>query len=160
MTTSQENTFLSDVLSGDTIPQAKMSYFRGRLANRFHALVLEEFSRLESEGKISRADLARRISREPAQITRWLGTSGNWTFDTLSDLLLGMGCEPALSIANLRQSARPEAAVEAALAERFYTVPAAGTPAANEEFPIRANEQFGGAFGPVGTSQAQSAARS
>ena len=159
MTTSQENTFLSDIFSGDTIPPGKLAYFRGRLANRVHELVLEEFARLESEGKMNRADLARRIAREPAQITRWLGTAGNWTFDTLSDLLLGMGCEPALSIANLKQNIRPEAAVEAVLADKFLIMPAAGTPAANEELPRKSFETFGGAFGPVGTSQAQRAAR-
>ena len=104
MTTSQTNSFLSEVLSASVIPAGKLAYFRGRLTNRFHALVLEEFARLESEGVMTRADLARRIAREPAQITRWLGTPGNWTLDTISDLLIGMGYEPGLSLVNLRQA--------------------------------------------------------
>jgi len=103
MPTSQEaSTFLNDVLSAEVIPEGKMAYFRGRLANRFHALVLSEFARLEAAGKINGSKLARRISREPAQISRWLGSAGNWTFDTLSDLLLGMGYEPDLSVIDLR----------------------------------------------------------
>lgn len=107
MTTSQENSFLSEIQSGEPIPVAKLAYFRGRLSNRIHALVLEEFARLENEKKITRAELARRIARKPEQITRWLGTPGNWTFDTFSDLLLGMGCEPGFFLINLKQDALP-----------------------------------------------------
>jgi hypothetical protein len=112
MNTSRQSTFLSDVLGAPVIESGKLAYFRGRLANRIHALVLEEFARLEQEGRMTRADLARRISREPAQITRWLGSAGNWTFDTLSDLLLGMGCEPGLSIVRLQELGRLDAETE------------------------------------------------
>jgi hypothetical protein len=52
-------------------------------------------------GKISKADLARRIGRKPEQISRWLGAAGNWTIDTVSDLLLGMSAEPELSVGPL-----------------------------------------------------------
>ena len=98
---SQPNSFLSEILSAEEIPLNKLAYFRGRLSNRIHELVLEEFMRLESEGKINRAVLAGRIGKEPAQITSWLGSAGNWTIDTLSDLMLGMGLEPSLSSINL-----------------------------------------------------------
>ena len=108
MTTSRNNSFFSEILKGERIPTAKLAYFRGRLSNRIHALVLEEFARLESEGKINRADLARRIARKPEQITRWLGSAGNWTFDTFSDLMLGMGLEPDLGVISLRHLAEPE----------------------------------------------------
>jgi hypothetical protein len=62
---------------------------------------LSEFARQESENETSRADLARRIGRKPEQITRWLGSPGNWTLDTVSDLLLGMGLELGLSIKSI-----------------------------------------------------------
>lgn len=100
MTTSQIS-FLSEILSNESIPAGKLAYFRRRLSNRLHALVLSEFARLEKEGKITRAELARRIGRRPEQVTRWLGASGNWTLDTLSDLLLGMKCEASLSVVHL-----------------------------------------------------------
>ncbi len=103
MTTSQQNTFLSEILEGQPIPTGKLAYFRARLSNRIHELVLEEFMRLEKEGKVTRAELARRINRKPEQVTRWLGAAGNWTIDTFSDLLLGMGCEPDLSIISLNK---------------------------------------------------------
>ncbi|HSH87277.1 MAG TPA: hypothetical protein VK958_08535 [Methylophilus sp.] len=75
-----------------------LAYFRGRLSNKIHALVLSEFARQEKLGKISKASLSRRVGKKPEQITRWLGSSGNWTIETLSDLLLGMGLEPSISL--------------------------------------------------------------
>jgi hypothetical protein len=101
MTTSPQNTFLSEILSGQPIPIGKLAYFRGRLSNRIHELVLEEFARLESEKKITRAELARRINRKPEQITRWLAMPGNLESDTVSDLLLGMGYELGVSLMSL-----------------------------------------------------------
>lgn len=42
---------------------------------------------------MSKADLARSLGKEPSQITRWLGSTGNLTLDTLSDLLFATsGC--------------------------------------------------------------------
>lgn len=105
MTTSQIS-FLSEILSGAQIPIGKLAYFRARLSNKIHELVLSEFMRLERENKINRAELARRVGRKPEQVTRWLGAPGNWTIETLSDLLLGMGCEPALSISSLAESTK------------------------------------------------------
>jgi len=108
MTTSQTS-FLSEILSGQPIPIGKLAYFRARLSNKIHELVLSEFMRLERENKISRAELARRIRRKPEQVTRWLGAPGNWTLETFSDLLLGMGYEPQLSLSHLadRQIEKP-----------------------------------------------------
>ncbi len=83
--------------SGKEIPTVMLAYFRGRFSNKLHELVLREFAAQERAGKTSRAKLARKIKRKPEQITRWLGSPGNWTIDTVSDLLLGMGMEPVIS---------------------------------------------------------------
>ncbi|GEM_PF-2479778 len=103
MTTSQQIPFLSDVLSGEKIPAGKLAYFRARLTNRFHELFLRQFVTLSKEGKITRAQLAKRIGRKPEQLTRWLGSPGNWTIETFSDLLLGMGYEPMLFVSSLAE---------------------------------------------------------
>jgi hypothetical protein len=102
MTTYPPTPFLFEVLNKEgVIPLGDLAYFRGRLSNRIHELVLSEFAEQERKNKTSRADLARRIGRKPEQITRWLGSPGNWTLDTISDLLLGMGLELGLSIKSL-----------------------------------------------------------
>lgn len=99
---SQATPISSEVRGADTaIPVAMLAYFRGRFGNKIHELVLAEFAAQEREGKTSRAELARKIRRKPEQITRWLGSPGNWTLDTVSDLLLGMGLEPVVSARSL-----------------------------------------------------------
>jgi hypothetical protein len=87
---------------GAEIPYGVLAYFRSRLNNRMHELVLNEFAAQEREGRTTRAELARRIRRKPEQITRWLGSPGNWTLETVSDLLLGMGMEPTFSLQSLK----------------------------------------------------------
>lgn len=91
-----------DKETSNVIPLGVMAYFRGRLSNRIHELVLSEFAAQERDGKTSKAELSRRISRKPEQITRWLGSPGNWTLETLSDLLLGMNFEPEISFRSLK----------------------------------------------------------
>lgn len=97
MTTSQQTQFLSEILGKDAIPEHKLAYFRARLTNRIHDLVLATFVELERDKKITKAELARRIGKKPEQITRWLGAPGNWEIETFSDLMLGMGYEPTLA---------------------------------------------------------------
>lgn len=101
MTISQQTSFLSEILKGDPIPVGKLAYFRERLRNRLYEFVAREFlERQEREG-LTRADVARRIRRRPEQVTRWLGAPGNWTLDTLSDLMLALALEPEFSAASL-----------------------------------------------------------
>lgn len=105
---SQQTPILSDEqVIGTEISIGMLAYFRGRLSNRVHELVLTEFAAQEREGNTNRAELARKIGRKPEQITRWLGSPGNWTMDTFSDLLLGMGLEPELSVRSLPNMRAP-----------------------------------------------------
>lgn len=85
------------------IPHGMLAYFRARLSNRIHELVLSEFAAREREDTLTRSDLARKIRRKPEQITRWLGSSGNWTLDTISDLLLAMDLEPTLAVRRISE---------------------------------------------------------
>lgn len=109
MSTSQ-TPFLTEILEGEAIPLGKLAYFRERLRNRLHQLVIREFVRQEDIQRLTRAELARRIGRAPEQITRWLGAPGNWTLDTVSDLMLGMGTEPGFDIEHLADRVAAQAA--------------------------------------------------
>jgi hypothetical protein len=92
MSTSQipQTSFLSEISNGETIPLGKLAYFRERFRDRLYELVVSEFLKKERNKELTRADLARRIGRKPEQITRWLGAPGNWTLETVSDLLLAI----------------------------------------------------------------------
>ncbi len=93
MTTSPQTPFLSEIGSGLTIPVGKLAYFQERAHNNWYNYVLTKFLEKERTGELTRAQLARRIGRSPAVITRLLGAPGNWTLDTVTDLLLGIAAE-------------------------------------------------------------------
>lgn len=97
MNTSQTG-LLSEILEGGKLSNATLGYFRQRLRNRLHQFILREFIARQREG-LTQADVARILGRRPEQIHRWLGSPGNWTSDTVSDLLL------AISKAELQPSA-------------------------------------------------------
>lgn len=106
MTTSQTTSFLYEIEQGQPIPLHKLAYFRERQRNRVYDLIVGKFLELERNGSLTRAELARRIRRAPEQVTRWIGTPGNWTLDTMSDLMLAMGAE--VGFAELPLLGRPE----------------------------------------------------
>lgn len=81
--------------NGDRIPLETLIYFRSRSKFRAFSLVLRELKR----NGLSQADLARRLGKKPSQISRMLGGPGNWTLDTLSDLLFAISAsEPTYSL--------------------------------------------------------------
>jgi hypothetical protein len=86
---------LSEPSGADRIPEGTLGYFRARNRHRVYSLVLREFKR----SGISQADLARRLGKGTDVVCRWLGSPGNWTLDTLSDLLFAMsGAEAGYSV--------------------------------------------------------------
>jgi len=107
-TTSQPTPFLSEVLAADVIPEGMLAYFRARLTNRLHELILSAFQTAEQRNEMTRAKLAHRIDRDPTQITRWFASASNLEIATVSDLLIGMGFEPDLSLRNLKQEVATE----------------------------------------------------
>ncbi len=101
MPTFQTPSLLTEVFSGSQIPVGTMAYFRAKLRYALHEVVLREFIKQEDSNRINKAELARRIHKKPEQVSRWLGAPGNWTIDTVSDLLLGMGVEAEISAMSL-----------------------------------------------------------
>lgn len=103
---TQAKSFLSEILSEEPISIGNRIYFRERLKGNLHKLIVELFLERERQGKITRADLARKIGKRPEQITRILNTSGNLRLSTLSDVLLGLGYEPHLQPIKLEETKR------------------------------------------------------
>lgn len=86
-TTSVKRPQLSKPIRGERIDLYLLAYARARNKNHAHSLVLDQVEKSD----LSRADIAKMLGKDPAQITRWLGSAGNLTLDTLSDLLLATG---------------------------------------------------------------------
>ena len=77
------------------ISAATRAYFRARNQYRVHSLILDEFAR----SGLTQAQLARRCGKRPEVVSRILGEPGNWTLNTLSDLLFALcGGEPVYSV--------------------------------------------------------------
>lgn len=68
---------------GEKIDTFSLNYIRARNKNAAHSLMLD----LVCASGMTRAELARMLGKNPAQITRWLGNTGNITLNTLSDLI-------------------------------------------------------------------------
>lgn len=93
MSTSRTPSFLFEMAKGLPIPLEKRAYFHARLTNRIYNFILRKFLQQQEAGKLTKAELARRIERKPEVISRLLGAPGNWTLETISDLLLGIAGE-------------------------------------------------------------------
>lgn len=118
MTISQTPSFLIEVLEGKPIPEGKKEYFRWRLKSRLHQLVVREYLRHEDLG-LTQKEWAMRIGKGEAVVNRLLGAPGNWTLDTVSDLLLGLGAEPELAVHYFEQAAETTARIEALMKDQL-----------------------------------------
>jgi transcriptional regulator with XRE-family HTH domain len=85
--------FLSEILEWKAIPEDKLVYFRERLRHKLHAVILDAFLARSKERDLKQSDLAVRIHRKRAQITRWLSSESNLTLDSVSDLMVGLGMD-------------------------------------------------------------------
>jgi hypothetical protein len=93
MPTSQIPSMLSELATGLPIPLEKRAYFHARVLNNFYQFVLQKFLEEERAGRLTKAELARRIERRPEVVSRLLGAPGNWGLETATDLLLGIAAE-------------------------------------------------------------------
>lgn len=83
MNTLLTTTEASRPVHGEPVNPGEFSYWRTR--NRMHVfeLVLKEFEKSD----LSQVELATRMGKGADRICRLLGAPGNWTLDTVSDLL-------------------------------------------------------------------------
>lgn len=100
---------MSEILAGEEIPLGKLAYFRARLRNALHDVVLKAFDQQRQECGLTKADLARRIHKDASQITRWLSSPQNWTLDVISDLLVALGRDIEFTSSALGESKSVEA---------------------------------------------------
>ena len=94
---------MGNTLKTESISNREIYFFRQRQKNFVFQSVLAFFvKRAKSEG-ITKKQLATRLGKDAAQITRWLSGPSNWTLDTVSDLLLALDAEPKLQINDLQE---------------------------------------------------------
>jgi len=102
-TTSPANIILSKPTKNERIPPSNLGYFRARNKNRVYEIVITEF---ENSG-LTQAELAIRLGKGRDRVCRLLGAPGNWTLDTVSDLLFAIsGAELDYSISKPFETAQ------------------------------------------------------
>jgi len=100
MTTFQTAILSKAINQPEAASGGTRAYLQERLRNRLYHLVIDEFMSQQIENpEFTQAALARRIDKRPEQVNRWLSSPGNWTIDTISDLLFGIaGAELEIGI--------------------------------------------------------------
>lgn len=107
MTTSKPMSLQSVTSKADErLTTAQIGYLEAFAQDRAHNMVRELFMSIPKEEGITRAFLARRLGKKPEQITRWLSVPGNWTLNTLADLLGAMGYIPTFGVQQLQDFQR------------------------------------------------------
>lgn len=81
-----------DAIAAPVLSMRTRGYFRARMINNLHQLVLESFIEMESKG-LTKEALAMRLGWSVREVENCLGSCGNYDFAIVSDLLLGMGLE-------------------------------------------------------------------
>lgn len=113
-----------DSSSEEQLSAGQLGYFRARLRNAIHEAVLGKFIHEYESNGLTKARLAKRLGKRPEQITRWLAAPGNWTLETVSDLLLAMNSELRVEAAPwAEQSARNYAHDLICKSELSYATP-------------------------------------
>jgi hypothetical protein len=75
------------------ISRRDRAFYRRRFQHRIHAAIATLFAEEAEAGRVNKKQLADRLGKDPAQITRWLSEPSNIESDTISDILLGMNAE-------------------------------------------------------------------
>lgn len=86
MTTSDNRTMLARPQGDAPVSERALGYVSASLRLEMYQLVLTAFR----EAKISQSTLAKRLGKRPEQVSRLLSGPGNWTIDTVAQLLFAI----------------------------------------------------------------------
>jgi Helix-turn-helix len=120
---------MANISNRQPFNEREIFYFRQRYKNRVFQSVVAFFAAQAEERGLTKRELAIRLGKDPAQISRWLSGPGNWTLDTVSDLLLVMKAEMSDEIVRLDEdcAANKSASVDQSRRNVFYSVQTSGT---------------------------------
>jgi hypothetical protein len=89
------------------LSKREVFYQRHRTKNRVFAAIASFFAEEAQAENITKREIARRLSCDPSQITRWLSAPSNMTIEGVSDILLSLGAEADLNIVKFENRPAP-----------------------------------------------------
>jgi hypothetical protein len=89
------------------ISRRDRAYYRRRQQNRVYVKLAQFFANEAEAGRITKKEIAEKLEKDAAQITRWLSTPSNLELDTISDILLSMGAEMDHAVVRFSDRAKP-----------------------------------------------------
>lgn len=84
---------MANTLNTSIKRERDIHYYRQRFKNRVYEKLVSFFAKEAERTGVTKKDIASRLKKDPAQVTRWLASPGNLTLDTISDLLLALDAE-------------------------------------------------------------------
>ena len=147
---TQATLSLRDILDDQPLSIGNKVYFRERFKAHLHSIIADLFMEKEADGRLTRADLARKVGKRPEQITRILNTSGNLRLETISDILLALGYEAKVNPIRLVDKKRNYCAPEWLSSNNYdydygetgLTIPQSLTPDIDKAYMILENSSF------------------
>ena len=89
------------------LSRRETAYYRRRQQNRVFSQLTKCCAEQAELGRITRMEMSEKLSKDPAQITRWLSAPSNLTLDTISDILRTMDAEMDHFIVRFVDRAQP-----------------------------------------------------
>lgn len=81
---------LSEIEGNERLSEVAKGYIAQRARNSFYDYVLTKFREAEAEHNLTKAELAERLGLGRDRVSKLLGSPGNWTIDTIAELLAGI----------------------------------------------------------------------
>jgi transcriptional regulator with XRE-family HTH domain len=98
---------MADTLGTTELSNRDIYYYQQRNKNRVFEKLVAFFAAEAERLGITKKEIAQRLHRDPAQITRWLSAPNNLTLDSISDLLLALEAEMDYDVTRFSERATP-----------------------------------------------------
>lgn len=91
----------------NSMKRRDVAYYRQRQKNHVFTALVDLFAQEAERRGLTKKQLAETLSKDPAQITRWLSAPSNFELDTLSDILLALDAEMDHRIVRFSERPKP-----------------------------------------------------
>lgn len=86
----------SEIEGDEPLSEYARAYIGARAKSEFYDYVLRKFEHESSVSGLTKSKLAERLGYDPARVSRLLAAPGNWTIETIAELLAGI-CREKIS---------------------------------------------------------------